>query len=288
MRIAFATCAALPGGNPDEAALAQTLGADWRVWDDAGVDWHAYDRVVLRSVWDYTADRDRFVAWCRAVGRERLRNHPELVAFNSDKRYLRDLGVPVVPTRFVEPDDPVPELEGEVVVKPNVSAGAAATGRFGPGAHDRARRLIREIQASGRTALVQPYLADVDARGEVAVVHFDGEPSHALVKRAVLRPDEVAPLARDVPVVAAAAMFEEDLVVAGEAAPEELALAREVLDVIAGRFGGPPLYARVDMVRGADGAPVLLELEAVEPHLYLDTAPGAAERFAAAIQRADW
>ena len=78
-------------------------------------------------------------------------------------------------------------------------------------------------------------------------------------------------------------MLEEDLVSAGEASPDEAALARSVLEEIAGRFGGMPLYARVDIVRGADGRPVLLELEAVEPHLYLATSPGAAERFARSI-----
>lgn len=283
MRVALATCAVMPDGNPDDHPVAELLGAHFEVWDDPSVDWSCYDRVVLRSVWDYTWRADEFLAWCRAVGAERLRNPPDLVAFNSDKRYLESLPVPTVPTRFVGPGEPVPELSGEVVVKPSMSAGARDTGRFGPAAHHEARALVERITAAGRTAMVQPFLEDVDARGEVALVHFGGELSHVLVKRSVLAPDEVAPVAEDSPLGVAAVMLEEDLVTAGEASDAEAELARSVLDELAERFGGMPLYARVDTVRGADGTPVLLELEAVEPHLYLATSPGAAERFAHAI-----
>ncbi|MGB2711454.1 MAG: hypothetical protein WBC33_08040, partial [Conexibacter sp.] len=132
MRVAFATCSALPAGWADDHAAARLLDADFCVWDDPAVDWQAYDRVVLRSVWDYTARLDEFLAWCRAVGRERLRNVPELVAFNADKRYLGELSAPAVPTTAVAPGEPLPALAGEVVVKPSLSAGARDTGRFGP------------------------------------------------------------------------------------------------------------------------------------------------------------
>ena len=284
MRVALATCSLIPEGNPDDRPVAELLGARWELWDDPSVDWASYDRVVLRSVWDYTGRVDEFLAWCHAVGPERLRNHPGLVAFNSDKRYLESLSAPTVPTQFIAPGEPVPELSGEVVVKPSVSAGARDTGRFGPAAHAEARALIERITASGRTAMVQPFLESVDAHGEVALVHFGGELSHTLRKRSVLAPDEVAPVAEGSPLGVAAVMLEDDLVAPGEASPAETALARSVLEEIAGRFGGMPLYARVDIVRDADGEPVLLELEAVEPHLYLSISPGAAERLARAIR----
>jgi hypothetical protein len=283
MRFAFATCSALPDGARDDHAPAALLGADVRTWDDPSVDWNAYDRVVLRSTWDYTKRPEAFLAWCRAVG-PRLRNRPELVAFNADKRYLAALDCPTVPTAFVAPGDPPPPLAGEVVVKPGVSAGARLTGRFGPAAHAEARALIGRIHAAGRVALVQPYLASVDERGETALVFFGGELSHVLRKRAVLRPDEVAPTATDGTGVAAV-MHEPDLVAAGEADATERALAQRVVAEIAARFG-TPLYARIDLVRGADDLPLLLELEAIEPALYLATAPGAAERFANAARAA--
>jgi len=78
-------------------------------------------------------------------------------------------------------------------------------------------------------------------------------------------------------------MYDPGLVVAGEATEAEFDLAREVVEHVSGRFQYVPLYARVDMVAAADGSPVLMELEAVEPNLYLDQAPGSAERVAAAI-----
>lgn len=281
MRIAFATCSDIPDGPEDDHAAAALLDAEWRSWDDPAVEWDAYDRVVLRSTWDYMARSEEFVTWCRAVGPERLRNTPDLAAFNADKRYLAELSAATVPTTFVAPGDPLPALDGEVVVKPSLSAGARDTGRFGPATHDEAARLIADIHASGRIALVQPYLASVDSRGETALVFLGGSLSHVGVKRAVLRPDEVAPLA-DGDFAPAAVMLEDDLVVAGEAGDDERELAQRVVAEVSERFG-TPLYARVDLVRDADGEPRLLELEAIEPVLYLATSPGASERFATAV-----
>jgi hypothetical protein len=283
MRIAFATCPAWPDGYADDHEAAALAGAEWRLWDDPGVDWEAYDRVVLRSVWNYTQRIDDFLAWCERVGPERLRNTPELVAFNADKRYLGELGVPIVPTAFVGPDGPPPAFEGEVVVKPNVSAGARDTGRFPPEHHDEAMTLIESIRASGRVALVQPYLPGVDEQGETAIVYLGGEVSHVLRKRPVLRTAGIAPLGDD-PDGPAAIMRDDDLVVPGKASDAELSLAAEIHERIADRFG-IPLYARVDLVPGPGGHPVLIELEALDPCLYLDQAPGAAARLAAAIER---
>lgn len=282
MRVAFVTCSALPDGWHDDHRAAQLLGASFRSWDDPSVDWAAFDRVVIRSAWDYTTRVGEFVAWCEDIGAKRLRNAPALVAFNADKRYLDELSAPTVPTAFVAPGDPLPSLEGEVVVKPNISAGACDTGRFGPAAHAEAGELIARIQASARVALVQPYMASVDERGETALVFLGGELSHVLRKGGVLAPDEVAPLAAGEP-ASAAAMLRDDLVTAGAADRAECALARRVIDEICDRFGRP-LYARVDLVTDPHGMPVLLELEAIEPELYLAASAGACERMAAAVR----
>jgi hypothetical protein len=288
MRVALATCAALPDGWPDDQALAGALAergaqADFEVWDDAAVDWDRFDLVLIRSTWDYTEKRDAFLAWAERLG-ARLRNPPSLVAWNSDKRYLAELqaaGLPVVPTRFVEPGAEPPALDGELVIKPVVSAGARDTGRFGRAARREAESLLRRIGAQGRAAMVQPYLPAVDSEGETAIVFFGGSESHVLRKRAVLRPDEEAPVRRE-GIAAAEVMFDEDLVGGGEATEEERATAAGILDWVAARFEAP-LYARVDLVPGGDGRPVLLELEAVEPNFYLHTSQGAAARLAEAV-----
>jgi hypothetical protein len=289
MHVAIATFSAMPPEFADDERLAGALGALGvevaRIpWDEPATNWHDFAAVVIRSTWDYAARRDEFVAWAESVG-PRLHNTPDLIRWNSDKRYLGELsaaGIRVVDTDYVAPGAPPPSLEGEVVVKPTVSVGAKDSGRFSERTHDEALGLIARIHDTGRTAMVQPYLASVDTLGETAIVCLDGEPSHVLRKRAVLRPDEVAPV-RDDGVGAAEVMYDPDLVVAGEATDAEVRFAGEVLDHVAARFGYVPLYARVDMVAGVGGSPVLMELEAVEPNLYLDQAPGSAERVAAAI-----
>lgn len=279
--IAFATSRALPGGWEDDRGAARLAGAEFAVWDDPAVDWEAYERVVIRSAWDYSRRVEEFLAWCAAVGPGRLRNVPELVAFDADKRYLGELRARTAPTTFVAPGDPLPELRGEVVVKPNVSAGARDTGRFGPATHADALALIERIRASGRVAIVQAYLADVDRRGETALVFIAGELSHVLRKRPVLRGEGVAPLGEDEH-GPAAAMLEDDLVRPGTAEPAQREFAEAVVAEVAERFG-TPLYLRVDVAHDDHGLPLLMELEAIEPCLYLDLVPGAAERFARAV-----
>jgi hypothetical protein len=281
-RIAFATCSAHPRGIEDDQPPAELLAAEFQVWDDPAVDWRAYDRVVVRSVWDYTARVDDFVAWADMVGPERLRNSPDLIRFNSDKRYLKRLDAPAVPTTLLEPGDPMPAYDTEIVVKPNISSGARDTGRFQPGAADEAAALVDRIHRAGRAVLMQPYLPGVDIDGERAVVFFGGSISHVLHKRPVLRDPGIAPVVSESQ-GPAAIMLEPDLVVPGTATAEQLQLAKRVHDDVARRFG-EPLFARVDMVPGLDGSPVVIELEAIEPMLYFDLIPGAAERFAAAVR----
>lgn len=205
--------------------------------------------------------------------------------WNSDKRYLGDLaaeGLPVVPTRFVEPGDESPRIAGEVVVKPTVSAGGRDTGRFGPGAHDQARELVARITGCGWTAIVQPYLDSVDRDGETALLFVAGELMHVLRKGAVLRPDEVAPV-RDDAIGAAEVMYDPSLVGLSTAQPDELEVAEGMVEHLAQRFGTTPLILRVDLARGADRTPIVMELEAIEPNMYLGQAPGTAPRVADAL-----
>ena len=289
MRIAIATFHGLPPEFTDDLRLVEAL-ADRGVtaaripWEQPGVDWASHDAVVIRSTWDYTRRRDEFLRWCDSVGSV-LHNSPALVRWNSDKHYLRDLdrwGIPVVETTFVGPGQPVAALAGEIVVKPSISGGGRDSGRFGPATHDLALGLVEAIHASGRTAMVQPFQPAVDAVGETAVLCIDGEPVHALRKGAVLRPDEVAPV-RDDGVGAAETMYDPLLVTPAEAGDDELDLAREVIAEVRGRFEYLPLYARVDMIRDGSGAPMVLELEAIEPNFYLDQVPATAAVVADAI-----
>jgi hypothetical protein len=290
MRVAVAGFTGKPPEFRDDELLVELLGARGLdaaspSWDDRSVDWDSFDLVVARSPWDYTWRLDEFLAWADSIG-ERLENPPEVIRWNSDKHYLADLsdaGLPVVETTYVGPGERPPAIEREVVVKPAVSGGARDTGRFGPGSAAEAVGLIERITGRGDVAMVQPYVASVEAQGETAVIVIAGEVSHVLRKHALLAADEVAPVRADDALGVAEVMYDPGLVVAGSAEPDELELAGRMLEAVRDRFAKTPLIARVDMLRDADGEPVLLELEAIEPNLYFEQSPGAAERLADAI-----
>ncbi len=290
MRIAIASFDGMPPEFQDDQTLLGLLAergirTTYRPWDDPAVNWRAFDLVVARTPWDYTWRLEEFLEWADGVG-ERLENAAAIVRWNSDKRYLADLsaaGLPVVDTTYVEPGGSPPAIDAEVVIKPSVSGGARNTGRFGPASAAGALELIELIGSGGGTAMVQPFVASVEEAGETAVVLIDGEVSHVLRKRSLLEADEVAPIRAGDALGVAEVMYDPELVLASEAAADELGLTESVLDYLRGRFGVTPLFARVDMLRSVDGDPVLLELEAIEPNLYFDQAIGAAERLADAI-----
>jgi hypothetical protein len=271
-RVALVTCAELPVVGEDEPLLLYALrelgvDAEPAVWDDATIDWEGYDLVVIRSAWDYSTRRDEFVAWARSV--PRLSNSADVVEWNTDKRYLRT--VPrAVSTTFVEPGDRWDPPPGEYVVKPTVSAGSRHTARYRPGEEASAREHVVALQAAGRTVMVQPYLSAVDAHGETALLFFDGEYSHAIRKGQMLQPGQ-APTGEVI-------YLEEEI-----SAREPDAAERDVADEVLRSLPWPRetlLYARVDLIPGADGSPRLVELELTEPSLFLSYSEGAPKRLA--------
>lgn len=280
--VAIATCAALPDGDEDAPLMRDalaSLGIEslWQSWSDPSVDWAAFDVVVLRSTWDYTADLDAFLAW--AEGLTRLLNPAAVVAWNTDKTYLRtlaDAGIAIVPTTYAAPGRPI-ELPpaDEFVVKPSVGAGSRGAGRFDASAADAAVSHAVALQAAGRTVMIQPYLDQVDSVGETALVYLDGRFSHAIAKDARLPPATANSLDRG-------PLYVQERIAAREPTSAELAIGADVVAEIERRFG-TLLYARVDLLPTSDG-PVLLELELIEPSLFLGYAPGAADQLAEAIQ----
>ncbi len=288
-RIALATCRALPEGDPDdrplpEALRAEGLDAAWEVWDDPSVAWDAFDLVLVRSPWDYTDRRDAFVAWAQGV--PRIANPADVLAWNTDKRYLGELalaGLPVVPTRFIAPGEPVEPvvIEGEVVVKPTVSAGARDTGRFADPVA--AAEHVAALQDAGAVAMVQPYVPTVDEEGETGLVYLGGAFSHAFRKAPILTGEGVASLVDPVGgLPAAAAMYAGETITAREATTAQRAVADWVLLYVRQRFG-PLTYARIDLVEGSDGEPLLMEAELTEPSLYFEYGEGAVGRLARAV-----
>ena len=282
LRIALATAAQLPKLDEDGPALIGALadlGVEARaaVWDDPAERWDQLDAVVIRSTWDYVERHAAFVAWASAVSeRTRLANPADVIAWNTDKRYLGELaraGLPVVPTEWAVPGEAAPLPSGPFVVKPTVGAGSRGARRFA-GAREHAQALahVRHLHASGRTVMVQPYQSRVDADGETAVVFAGGRFSHG---------------ARKGPMLAAEGELVDGLYVREQITPRAVpppwvALAERVLAAVPGG-ADRLLYARVDLVPGPDGQPVLMELELTEPSLFLGCDPAAAGRMAAAI-----
>ncbi|MEU9186284.1 hypothetical protein AB0D14_17390 [Streptomyces sp. NPDC048484] len=306
-RIALVTCQEVreSGYDPDLPVLADAVrqagagaeagdglgaGADVSVvcWDDPDVEWGGFDLVLIRSTWDYSWRAAEFLAWADRCGAATtLANPPEVVRWNADKRYLGDLaaaGVPVVDTRYLAPGDPTgPDVlpdDREYVVKPTSGAGARYAARYtpeDPESHETAVRHLERMHAEGLTAMVQPYIRSIDTAGERALQFFGGRYLHAIRKGAVLEPGTA---------------FDDDKVPhpnlrPWEPSPAELAVAERALAAVP---GAPELlYARVDLVDGDDGAPRVMELELVEPNLFLflheESVPVVAEAVVKAAAR---
>ncbi|GAA2901269.1 hypothetical protein GCM10010517_67070 [Streptosporangium fragile] len=269
VRIALVTATPGPGISTDRDmpllhAAFEHAGAEAEVtaWDDPEVDWARFDLAVIRSPWDYSWRPAEFLAWVdRCSEATRLANPPEIVRWNSRKQYLlemRERNVPVVPTRYVAPGDPVDLPDGhEFVVKPAVGAGARFAARYGPAERERAAAHVGRIHADGVAVMVQPYLTRIDVTGERALVFVRNRFLHAIRKKAVLS----SGLRYDEPREAHPGTER------WQPTRAELALAERALAAVPG--ADRLLYARVDMADDEAGDPVMTELELVEPNLYL-------------------
>lgn len=279
VKVLFATCASLPSGDGDDDALIDALAevgvaAGWTVWGSG----ESADLVVLRSTWDYTERLGEFLAWCSSV--PALANPAVVVPWNTDKSYLVDLadaGVPVVPTRVVSPGFSA-WPDGEFVIKPTVGAGSRGVLRVAAGDFSAA---AAHLDSLGGPALVQPYQSAVDSVGETALVFFGGQFSHAFTKGAMLVPDAEFD---------ESGLFILERLSGASPSAAQRRVAEDALDAAARLLGirrADLLYARVDLVTGHDGAPLLLELELVEPSLGIrQTDASAPMRFASAVRAA--
>jgi len=278
MDVALVSCRVLPEPDPDQQPLSAALAAAGvaaavRAWDDPDVDWSAARLTILRSAWNYPLDRDGFLDWAERVDRvSQLWNGLGVVRWNSHKRYLLDLerrGVPVTPTVLlprgsVASLDTILERQGwrEAVVKPAVSAASFGTLRVGAAEREAGEAHLQRLLAE-RDALVQLYLPSVEGHGERALVWIDGELTHAVRKNPRWEGEDEAVSASAVPI-----------------SYPEADLARRALSAVE----GPLLYARVDVAPGPRGHPVVMELELVEPSLFLLQSPAALDRFVRAIR----
>lgn len=262
--------------SDDELAIGPLNDLGWQVdtisWRYQAVDWDRFDLVVMRTTWDYQKFPAEFIDALKKIdgSKARLENPLDIVEWNLDKRYLRDLdnrGVGIVPTIW----DPVYSATDfqswletlqtdELILKPTVSATAQNTFRL--------RKFDPQLVTifADRPFMVQPFLRSIVDEGEYSLFLFNGELSHAILK---------APKPGDFRV-----QEEHGGIITRTEADEGLRMAAQnALDAI----GQHLLYARVDLVRYIDDEFVLMELELIEPALYLRMDESAPERFAIAI-----
>ena len=266
-RLALATCAAYPELDIDDQLLVAPLQAhgvhtEIAVWDDPAVEWADFDLVLIRSTWDYTRHHTAFLDWARKVEEASALSNPvPVITWSSQKTYLRDLaesGVPIVPTTFVSPGESWVFPEGEFVVKPAISAGSRDTLRLSAGNCAAGDRAIASMHERKQVAMIQPYFHSVDVSAETAMIFLAGEFSHAISKAALLQLDASTQ-------VFERGLFLQEKVAARVPRPDQINVATRALRCAPEGW----LYARVDLIDDASGRPVVLELEMVEPSLFL-------------------
>ncbi|GAB7047187.1 ATP-grasp domain-containing protein [Catenuloplanes indicus] len=287
-RVAVVTAASLPDLEPDDRLILAPLAAagitaEPVVWTDPTVDWTAYDRVLLRSPWDYTERRADFLAWVSSV--PGLLNPADVVVWNTEKTYLRDLaaaGVPVTETQWIGGGDVwTPPAAGEWVVKPAVGAGSVDAGRYDlsdPEHRELAELHVERLLAAARLVMVQPYLTAVDTDGETALLFFTDPATGALAYSHAIRK---GPMLAG-PDTGVEGLYKQEQIDPRVATEAQRAVAERALAAIPGGTGRL-LYARVDLLPGPGGDPVVVELELTEPSLFFGFDQDAAGRFAAAV-----
>lgn len=279
-RIAFLTLAERGDFVVDDELAVEPLArrgvaVETVPWNEAGADWKRYELAVIRSTWDYQHHAEQFLATLAAIERvSRLCNSLATVRWNMQKTYLRELaarGVPTVPTIWrdrLAPRGLLPLFDeagaDEVVIKPVMGGNAQGAWRLD---RERARRLSEQIESyfAARPLMMQPFEQAIPVEGEYSLIYFGGRLSHAV---------------RKVPKAG-------DFRVQEEHGADILALEPEPALRAAGEaamaaIGETLLYGRADLVRYEHGFRVM-ELELVEPALYLRMDAGAPERFATAI-----
>jgi glutathione synthase/RimK-type ligase-like ATP-grasp enzyme len=265
-----------PFPDPEAPLVAHGLRARGQeaaavAWD-ADVDWTAYDLVVVRSPWDYFERLEEFLCWVdRVAAVTRIVNPSNVIRWNAHKGYLGDLGrqgVPVLPTLSLPAGAPdaiaslVATGWDDVVLKPAVDGGARKALRAPAASAEAGAHLERLIEDGD--VIVQPFASGV-ANGEVSLVYFDGRFSHSVRK---------VPAAGDYRVQALHGGSEHP----HQPTPEEFEVAAAALFLAPGEL----TYGRVDLI-DVGGRPTLMELELIEPDLFLRSDPRALDRLVDAV-----
>lgn len=255
-------------------AAGKRRGIEFEIvyWDEMDLPQRGFDLAVIRTTWDYTERVDQFLATLESHERNGLRvlNSSQVVRWNMRKTYLQELGPSAIETVWADKADARVVANAfdaldvaEVVLKPQVGAGSVRTVRLKRNAWSEADL----IEGPTGPAMIQPYLGAIETEGERSLFWFGGEYSHAVRK---------IPAAGNWLANISGARF------VAEAPPQA---AIEAAEAARARAPKDLLYVRIDLVLGDDGAWRVIEIEAIEPYLFLDFAPEGADVFVGAIAR---
>jgi hypothetical protein len=239
-------------------------------WDDNTADWRAFDAALIGTTWDYWDKQAEFLATLANIETHiPLFNSRAVVGWNIAKTYLRDLekkGARLIPTLWC---DAVNAKTAAAAFDTLDSDDLVFKRQVGAGAHGQHRlRRGQPVPDMPHAMMIQPFLPMIQAEGEFSFIFIDGEFSHALIKRA-------AP--GDYRIQSSYGGTNTKITPSAD----DLAAARAVIAAVS----APLLYGRVDMLRAATGELLLMELEVIEPYLYVHEGPELGERMAAALAR---
>jgi glutathione synthase/RimK-type ligase-like ATP-grasp enzyme len=269
----------LPDAEAADHALIVAAGAEHgldftlRNWDDATLPTQGFDAAIIKSCWDYTRRCDEFIAAIAAHEHTGLRvlNPSHIVAWNARKTYLQALGAAAIDTLYVDKLDARAVAQAfdafdaaEIVIKPQIGAGAANTLRLARNAWSEAD--LRDGPPAA--AMLQPFLASIGVEGERSLFWFGGEFSHAICKRP-------APGGWRANQPRATRIFSDP-------APSQ---ARDVAEGARAAIPDGAFTVRIDLVRADAGDWRVIEIEAIEPYLFLAFAPEGARVFAKSLAR---
>ncbi len=240
-----------------EALAKKGIEADIIVWDDTDVDMSIYNAAVIRSCWDYDTRSDEFLNRMRDISRQCMILNPlDMIIENSNKIYLSKLsekGIPIVPTIFdLEDDTKLPSAWEEVVIKPSVSSSGRDTYRYKATELEDIRLACEDIKRKGKTPLIQKFISSVESMGEYSSVIIDGVLTFTMNK------------------IPKEGQFLVHKHFGGtythiEASKEQIDFINSLLS----KLDEIPLYMRIDYLKCEKDGFMLLELEQIEPYIYL-------------------
>jgi glutathione synthase/RimK-type ligase-like ATP-grasp enzyme len=260
--------------------ILRELGIDFglEIWSDNAVDWKQYSHLLIKSPWDYFDRYVEFLNWCQKIKELGLKvfNSIDTIIWNSEKRYLLDIyekGFHIVPTQFIDRGTS-PDLidyfskfgTDQLVIKPTVSGGSKNTLKLNQSNWKEQQDQI-DYLLQLEDYMVQPFINEISDPGEYSYLFFNGEFSHAVLKSPKKGEFRVQ-------------HFFGGNVTVVHPSKEDLAYIQKIVD----EFASQTLYARVDGI-WIEGVFYLMELELIEPYLFLFTSEKAKLNYKAALRK---